>query len=68
MESKVNAEIRRLRQDRFYRWVIIDDHTKPPRKRKFWNGERWVSGLRNAMLYAHKDVILDDLIAIHSGR
>ncbi len=39
MDSKVKAEIRKLRQKWFPRWVIIDDGTKSSKERRFWNGQ-----------------------------
>ncbi len=68
MDSKVKAEIRKLKQKQFSRWVIIDDGTKSPKDRMFWNGTCWVGTLREAMLFADKDVTLNELIAIHRGR
>ncbi len=65
MDSKVKAEIRKLRQKWFPRWVIIDDGTKSSKERRFWNGQGWVEGLRGAMLFADKDAVLNELIAIH---
>lgn len=65
MESNARAEIRRLKQDRFPRWVIIDDADKPSADRRFWSGQDWVSELRAAMLFADKDAVVNELIAIH---
>ncbi len=67
MDSKVKAEIRKLRQKQFPRWVIIDDSTKSPNERKYWNGQGWAGTLRGAMLFADKDVVLDELITIRMG-
>lgn len=61
MTSKVKPEVRRLGPEEFPRWVIIDDSTKVPPQRRFWNGAEWVAGLRNAALYAHKDLVLKEL-------
>lgn len=59
--SKVRPEARRVGSKQFPRWVIIDDAAKVPSQRKFWNGEGWVEGLRNAMLFAHKHAVLEEL-------
>jgi hypothetical protein len=61
MTSKVRPEVRRVGPKQFPRWVIIDDGTKVPSQRKFWNGEGWVEGLRNATLFAHKSAVLTEL-------
>jgi hypothetical protein len=61
MTSKVRPEIRRIGLKQFPRWVIIDDGTKMPSQRKFWNGEVWVEGLRSAMFFAHKNAVLAEL-------
>ena len=61
MTSKVKPEVRRVGPKQFPRWVIIDDGTKVPSQRRFWNGMEWVEGLRNAMLFAHKHLVLKEL-------
>jgi len=61
MTSKVRPEIRRVGSKQFPRWVIIDDGTKVPSERRLWNGTAWVEGLRNAMLFAHKNALLEEL-------
>jgi hypothetical protein len=61
MTSKVKPEVRRVGPTQSPRWVIIDDGTKVPTQRRFWNGTGWVEGLRNAALYAHKHLILKEL-------
>lgn len=58
MTSKVRPEIRRIGSKQFPRWVIIDGGSNVPNHRRFWNGEGWVEGLRNAILFAHKDLVL----------
>ena len=64
MTSKVRPEVRRIGSKQFVRWVIIDDGKKRPSQRRFWNGRDWMEGLRNAMLFAHKDAVLKELEAI----
>jgi hypothetical protein len=59
MTSKVKPEIRRIGRKQFPRWIIIDGGSNGPTH--FWNGERWVEGIRNAMLFAQKDVVLMEL-------
>jgi hypothetical protein len=61
MNSKVKPEVRRVGPDKFPRWVIIDDGTKVPTQRRFWNGTGWVEGLRNAMFFAHKNMVRAEL-------
>ena len=61
MTSKVKPEVRRVGPEQFPRWVIIDDGTQLPNQRRFWNGTGWVVGLRNAMLFARKEVVLAEL-------
>ena len=61
MTSKVKPEVRTVGSKQFPRWVIIDDGTKVPTQRRFWNGTGWVIGLRNAALYAHKHLVLKEL-------
>jgi len=61
MTSKVKPEVRRVGPKQFLRWVIIDDGTKVPSQRRFWNGMEWVEGLRNAMLFAHKNMVRAEL-------
>ena len=41
--------------------MLIDDGTKAPSERRFWNGVEWVAGLRNALLFAHKNAVLEEL-------
>ncbi len=61
MASGVKPEVRRVGPEQFPRWVIIDDRTKVPNQLRFWSGTGWVRGLRNAAVYAHKDVVLKEL-------
>jgi hypothetical protein len=61
MPNKVRPEIRRVGSKQFPRWVLIDDATTVPSKRRFWNGAEWVAGLRNALLFAHKHAVLEEL-------
>ena len=61
MNSKVRPEARRVGSKQFPRWVIIDDATKVRSERRFWNGAKWVEGLRSAMLFAHKNAVLEEL-------
>jgi hypothetical protein len=61
MTSKVKPEVRRVGRKQFPRWVIIDDRTKVRTQRRFWNGAEWVAALRNAALYAHRDLVLKEL-------
>ena len=61
MTSKVKPEIRRIGSEQFPRWVILDGSARLPTHLRFWNGEGWVEGLRNAMLFAHKNVVLREL-------
>jgi hypothetical protein len=61
MTSKVKPEVRRIGLKQFQRWVIIDGGSNVPTHLRFWNGERWVEGLRNAMLFAHKGLVLTEL-------
>jgi hypothetical protein len=61
MTSKVKPEVRRVGPKQFPRWVIIDDGTRVPGQRSFWNGTEWVEEQRSAALYAHKHLVLKEL-------
>ena len=61
MTSKLKPEVRRIGREQFPRWVIIDDATKVRTEQRFWNGRGWEKGLRNAMLFAHRSVVLAEL-------
>jgi hypothetical protein len=39
----------------FPRFVIVDDH------RRYWTGRGWSRRLRKASVYAHADVLRDDI-------
>lgn len=61
MNNKIKIEVRRVGRMQFPRWIILDDGTNLPTQRRFWDGTAWVTGLRNAALYAHKRLVLKDL-------
>jgi hypothetical protein len=65
MTSKVKSAVRRVGPECFPRWVIVG--TKSPDECRLWNGKGWVQGLRNAMLFAHKDAVLKELKTIRSS-
>jgi hypothetical protein len=45
--------------DRWVRWILIRDPDTP--FRRYWNGRKWVRRLRNARLYDHLGVVLEDI-------
>ncbi len=61
MTSKVRPKVRRVGLEQFPRWVIFDDGGQLPNGRRFWNGAEWVAGLQNAALFAHRDLVLEEL-------
>lgn len=47
--------------DEWPRFVIVRESPEPDKQREYWAGEKWVRELRDALLYAHKKFVREDL-------
>ena len=43
------------------RFVIVRECPEADNQREYWAGEKWVRGLRAALLYAHRKFVRRDL-------
>ena len=67
MVSKQKAEIVTIGRADFPRYIIVADSDAAPKHRRFWAGQKWITQRHLALLYADRDVAVQDLAAISSG-
>jgi hypothetical protein len=67
MVSKHKAEVVSVGTAEFPRFVIVADCDAPPQRRRYWAGQKWISQSHLALLYADRNVALEDLATVSDG-
>lgn len=67
MIPKKKAKVVTVGTARFPRYIIVAESDSPPEQRWYWAGQTWIAHARRALLYADRNVALQDLVAVSAG-